>query len=73
MSTRSIIEGLNVVRNIFRCQRTIFVDMFFDAFFFQTAEKGFGYRIIPAVAFSAHAGFKVIGSAKALPGVATVL
>ena len=28
---------------------------------------------IPAVAFSAHAGFKVIGSAKALPGVATVL
>lgn len=41
----SVVEGLNVVRNIFRCQCTILVDVFLDTLFFQTAEKGFRYRV----------------------------
>jgi anti-sigma factor RsiW len=59
MPTRSVVEGLNVVRNIFRCQHAILVDVFLDALFFQTTEKGFRYRIIPTAAFSAHAGHPV--------------
>ena len=45
MPTCSVVEGLNVVRNILRCQCAILVDVFLDAFFFQTAEKGFGYGV----------------------------
>ena len=36
---RSIVEGLNVVRNILRCERAVFVDVLLDEFLLQTAEK----------------------------------
>ena len=45
MPTRSVVECLNVVRNIFHCQCAILVDVLLDTFFFQTAEKGFRYRV----------------------------
>lgn len=59
MFARSIVESLNAVRNIFRCVRTVFVDVLLDEFLLQTAEKRFRHGIVPTVAFATHAGFKV--------------
>jgi hypothetical protein len=73
MTTYSIVKGLDVVGNIFCGRRTIFIDMLFDAFFFQTAEKRFCHRIIPTVTPSAHAGLKMIRAAKSPPGIASIL
>jgi hypothetical protein len=70
---RSIVEGLNVVRNIFRRERAIFVDVLLDELFLQTAEKRFRYSIVPAIAFATHARLKMVGFTKTPPGVASVL
>ena len=56
VAPRLIVEGVNVVGNISRSLVSVFVDPFFDAFFFQTAEEGFRNRVVPTVSPSAHAG-----------------
>lgn len=57
---RSIVEGLNVVRNILRCERAVFVDVLFDEFLLQAAEKRFRHGVVPTVASATHAGFKMV-------------
>lgn len=73
MFARSIVEGLNVVKNLFRCERAVFVDVLLDELLLQTAEKRFRHGIVPTVAFATHAGFKMVGLAKAPPSIASVL
>lgn len=57
---RSIVEGLNVVRNVLRCERAVFVDMLLDEFFLQTPEKGFRHGIIPTVTFATPEQVKIV-------------
>lgn len=70
---RSIVEGLNVVRNLLRCERAVFVDVLLDQFLFQATEKRFRHGIVTTVSFATHAGFKVVRLAKAPPSIASVL
>ena len=73
VSTRSIIEHLDVIEdlgagNVARC-----IDPFFDPFFLQAAEEGFRHRVIPTVPTPAHAGLEMVLAAEAQPGVAAIL
>ena len=56
VSAAPIVEDLDVIENIGTGEISCFVDAFADAFFFQTAEEGFGYRVIPAISAPAHTG-----------------
>jgi hypothetical protein len=47
--------------------------VFFDPLFLETAEEGFSYRVIPAIASAAHAGLKMVRFAITPPGIAAVL
>ena len=50
-----IVEDLDVIENIGASEISCFIDALTNAFFFQTAEKGFGYRVIPTTSAPAHA------------------
>lgn len=59
---------------LFPAQRCpVGVDSHLDTLFLQAPEEGLGHGIIPAVASPAHAGFQVIGSTEAPPGIAAIL
>ena len=65
MSSRFIIERLDIVGYIRERKLTVFVDVLFDPFFLQATEEGFGYRVVPAVTFAAHARGKSVGTTEA--------
>ena len=52
----SIVEDFDVIEYIGASEISCFVDALADAFFFQTAEEGFGYRVIPTISAPAHTG-----------------
>jgi hypothetical protein len=56
VSAAPIVEDLDVTENISAGKISCFVDAFADTFFFQAAEEGFGYCIIPTISASAHTG-----------------
>ena len=56
MCSRSIVETINVFRDIFGRLLTRVVNAFLDALLLQAREKGFGDSIVPAVASPAHTG-----------------
>ena len=49
VSAAPIVEDLDIIENIGASQISCFVDALADAFFFQTAEEGFGHRVIPTI------------------------
>jgi hypothetical protein len=57
---RSIVEDVDVIRNIFLCKSATFVDVLLDTLLFQTSEEGFGDGVVPAVALAAHARFEMV-------------
>ena len=73
VTTCRIIKRLNVVGNVSRCQISVLVDLFLDAFLLQAAEERFGNGVVPTVASSTHARFEPVGTAEATPIITTVL
>jgi len=73
VTTRSIVERLDVVGHISERVLAIPVDVLLDPLLLQAAEEGFRNRIVPTVAFTAHAQLKMIGATEASPGIAAVL
>ena len=69
----SIVKHLDIVEDIGFRQLPRFVYLFANTFLLQTAEEGFSYSIVPAVAMPAHAQLQVVGPTEALPVVAAVL
>jgi len=68
----SNVEDLDVVEDICAGRCAGFADAFADAFLLQSAEEGFGDRIVPAVATPAPAGLWLIGLAETPPVVTAV-
>ncbi len=73
VSSDAIIEGLDVLVDIGPRHRSSDVDALLDPLLLQTAKKGFGDGVIPAIATSAHAGLQVMCAAGAPPGIAAKL
>ena len=55
VTTFRIVERIDVFGNITDRERATLVDVFFDALLLQATEERFCYRIVPAIAFAAHA------------------
>lgn len=55
-----IVKDLDVVKDIRPCQIASLVDAFLDTLLLQAAEEGFGHRVVPAIATSAHAGLQLM-------------
>src|SRR5450631_2089833 len=73
VTTRLIVEQVDVVRNINCGQFSVFVDPLFDVLFFETTEERFGNRVVPAVSTSTHAWLKMVCTTEASPVIASVL
>jgi hypothetical protein len=71
--TSSIIEYLDVVKDVGPGEVARFVDVFFDPFFHQATKEVARNSIAQVVTESAHAGFQVIGHQEAQPLIAIVL
>lgn len=73
MSPDAIIEGLDVLVAIGYSHRSRDVDVLLDSLLLSAAEKGVSYRVVPVVTPSTHAGFEMMGPAKAPPCIAVKL
>jgi hypothetical protein len=73
VSTSSIVERLNVVRNLCLRDFSVLEDSLLDQLFLETPEEGFRHGIVSAISSSAHARLEIIGSTKAPPIVTFVL
>ena len=67
------IESVDVVGDV--CQRIVAgrIDAFPDTLLLQTAEERLDDRVIPAIAFPAHAWLEEIGAAEPPPGATAAL
>lgn len=73
MSSFSIVERFDVIRDIICLQIAVLVDVFLDAFLLEATQEGLSNRAIPAVSAPAHAGLQVDVEAESSPVIATVL
>jgi hypothetical protein len=73
VTSRSVVEGIEVVGHIGDRKLSVLVDLLLDSFFLQAAEEGLGDGVVPAVALPAHTRFEVIRTAEPTPRVAAVL
>jgi hypothetical protein len=71
--TSSIVERLNVVRDLGLRDLSVLEDSLLDQLFLETPEEGFRHGIVPAISSSAHTWLEMIGATKASPIVAPVL
>ena len=69
----SIVEGIDVLRDVCDRELAVLVDMLLDPLLLQATEEGLGDRIVPAVALSAHAGLEMIRPTEATPGIGAEL
>jgi hypothetical protein len=69
----AIVERIDVFRNVGGREVSILVNLFLDTFFLQAAEEGLRYRVVPTVAFAAHARLEMIRATRSPPGVTAVL
>ena len=73
VATGTIIEHVDVIRYLGFGDLTSRVDALLDPLLLQAAKKGFGHRVIPAIATSAHAGLQVMRMAETPPRITTEL
>lgn len=73
VSSRPIVEAIDVVCDVFGGLLARVVDAFLDALLFQAREKGFDDRVVPAVAATAHARLKAVRAAEPTPVVTAIL
>lgn len=67
VASRWIVERFNVFINFGRGNFPIFVDSLFDTLFLQTAEEGFGARVIRAISLPVRTWFETVRFALASP------
>jgi hypothetical protein len=51
VTSRSIVEGINVIGHIGVRELSVLVDLFLDSFLYQAAEKRLGDGVVPAIPF----------------------
>jgi hypothetical protein len=73
MASSAIVERVDVIGDVLDRGVSVFVNVFLDPLFLETAEEGFSYRVIPTIASAAHAGLKMVRFAITSPGIVTVL
>jgi hypothetical protein len=73
VTSRSIVEGIDVVSHIGDRELSVLVDLLLDSFLLQAAEEGLGNGIVPAIALPAHTRFEMIRAAEPTPRVAAEL
>lgn len=73
MALFSIVEDLDVIKDVFLRNIAGFVDTFFNAFLFQAAKKRLSDGIIPTISTATHARFKIVMFAESKPIITAVL
>ena len=73
VTSRSIVEGIDVVSQVGNGELSVLVDLLLDAFLLQTAEEGLGDGVVPAIALPAHTRVEMIRTAESAPRVAAEL
>ena len=73
MAAGSVVEDLDIVKNVGSGEVPGFVDAFSDALLLQAAEEGFRDGVVPAIGTPAHARLQIVGQAKPFEVVAAVL
>lgn len=73
VSTGAMIEGPDVLVDLGRGDLPSPVDAFANPLLLQAAKKGFGDRVVQAVAPSTHTGFQVMRPAETPPRLAVKL
>ena len=64
VTSRPIVERLDVVGNVGGCQISALVDSLLDAFLLQATEERLGNGVVPTITSSAHARFEPVGTAE---------
>ena len=73
VTTLRIIERFDVIGNVHCCHVSGMVDPFLDSFLLEAGKERLGYRVIPTVTTSAHAGLESIFPTEATPIVTAEL
>ncbi len=73
MTTRSIVEPVDIFGDILSGEHSIFVDSLFDTPLLQAREERLRHGVVPAVSSATHTRLKMIGSAESLPVIASIL
>lgn len=73
MTTVSIVEDFDVIKDVGARQITGLVDTFSHALLFQTAEEGLGDRVISTISTTTHTQLERVRATEALPIVAAKL
>jgi hypothetical protein len=73
MTSRSIVEGIDVVSHFGDRELAVFVDLLLDSLLLEAAEEGLGDGIVPAIALSTHTRFEMIRPAESAPRVTAEL
>ena len=73
VTTRTIIENFDIVKDIGASHFTRFIYPHSDPFFFQAAEEGLGDRVVPTVSTTAHAELEIMSFAKTFEVIAAEL
>jgi hypothetical protein len=73
VTSRSIVEGIDVVSHLGDRELSVCVDLLLDSLLVDTAEEGLGDGVLPAIALPAHTWFEMIRTTKAAPRVAAEL
>lgn len=73
VTTRTIIENFDIVKDIGACHFARFVDSFSYPFFLKATKDAFGNSIVPTVSAAAHAGLEIMSFAKAFEVIAAEL
>src|SRR5262245_45516428 len=73
VTTRSIVERINVIRDVSDRQLSVLVDLFLDPLLLQTAKERLGDGIVPAIPFAAHARLEAIRTTESSPRITAVL
>src|SRR5262245_46420553 len=73
VTTRSIVEGIDVVGQVGDRQLSVLINLLLDSFLLQAAEERLSDGIVPAVTVPAHTRLEAIRAAESSPRVAAVL
>jgi len=67
VTSRSIVEGIDVVSHLGDRELSVFVDLLLDSLLLEAAEEGLGDGVVPAIALPAHTWFEMIRTTEAAP------
>src|SRR5882672_4600615 len=73
VASRAIVEGVDVVSDLFGGYISVSVDLLLDLFFLEAAEERLRHGVVPAVSAPTHTELHVIRLAEAPPCIASEL